>query len=152
MSRSLVLENALAKTLEELPEAKRVAFTQASKKINKRNLLSRVHTYNAAHKDASAFSPHAERLSKFLGLLNRFIGGVTVGIQASPKISSLVVSSVRVVINLGLKFTMYFSKLTDMICTFNDYLGPLAEYSKAADISLVGTTVVNAYANVLSFS
>ena len=47
---------------------------------------------------------------------------------------------------------MYFSKLTDMICTFEDYLGPLAEYANAADINLVETTVVNAYANVLGFS
>jgi hypothetical protein len=146
-----VLENALAKTLEKLPQAEKAAFAQASKTIDERTLLSRVHTYDAAHKDDSSFRPHAERLSKFLGLLDRFMGGVTIGIQASPEISSLVVGSVRIVIDLALKFTMYFSKLTDMICTFEDYLGPLAEYAKAADIDVVETTVVNAYANVLSF-
>jgi hypothetical protein len=146
-----VLEKALAKTLEKLPQAEKAAFAQASKTIDERTLLSRVHTYDAAHKDDSSFRPHAERLSKFLGLLDRFMGGVTIGIQASPEISSLVVGSVRIVIDLALKFTMYFSKLTDMICTFEDYLGPLAEYAKAADIDVVETIVVNAYANVLSF-
>jgi hypothetical protein len=150
-SHSLVLEKAYAKSLEKLPQAEKAAFAQASKTIDERTLLSRVHTYDAAHKDDSSFRPHAERLSKFLGLLDRFMGGVAIGIQASPEISSLVVGSVRIVIDLALKFTMYFSKLTDMICTFEDYLGPLAEYAKAADIDLVESTVVNAYANVLSF-
>jgi hypothetical protein len=150
-SRSLVLEKALARTLEKLPQAEKAAFAQASKTIDERTLLSRVHACDAAHKDDSSFRPHAERLSKFLGLLDRFMGGAAIGIQASPEISSLVVGSVRVVIDLALKFTMYFSRLTDMICTFEDYLGPLAEYAKAADIDLVESTVVNAYANVLGF-
>ncbi|KAI1560042.1 Ankyrin repeat protein [Pyrenophora tritici-repentis] len=151
-SHSLVLEKALAKALEKLPEAERAVFAQASKTIDEQTLLFRVQTYDATHKDDSLFRPHAERLSKLLDLLNRFMGGVAIGIQASPEISSLVVGSVRVVIDLALKFTMYFSKLTDMICTFEDYLGPLAEYARAADVNLVETTVVNAYANVLGFS
>lgn len=151
-SRGSVLEKALAKTLEKLPQAEKAAFAQASKTIDERTLLSRVNAYDAAHRDNSSFRPHAERLSKFLGLLDRFMGGVAIGIQASPEISSLVVGSVRVVIDLALKFTMYFSKLTDMVCTFEDYLGPLAEYAKAADINLVEMTVVKAYANVLDFS
>ncbi|KAF3010907.1 hypothetical protein E8E13_009909 [Curvularia kusanoi] len=151
-SRGSVLEKALARTLEELPQAEKAAFAQASKTIDERTLLSRVNAYDAAHRDSSSFRPHAERLSKFLGLLNRFMGGVAIGIQASPEISSLVVGSVRVVIDLALKFTMYFSKLTNMICTFQDYLGPLAQYAKAVDINLVETTVVKAYANVLIFS
>ncbi|KAF2714347.1 ankyrin, partial [Pleomassaria siparia CBS 279.74] len=79
------------------------------------------------------------------------MGGVAIGIQASPEISSLVVGSVRVVIDLALKFAMYFSKLSDMICTFEDYLGPLAEYARAADINLVEKTLVNAYAKVFEF-
>ena len=146
-----MLEKALTKTLEKLPEAEKAAFAQASRTIDERTLLSRVKTYDAAHKGNSSFRPYAERLSKFLDLLNRFMGGVAIGIQASPEISSLVVGSVRIVIDLALRFTMYFSKLTDMICTFEDYLGPLAEYAKAADVNLVETTVVNAYANVLGF-
>jgi hypothetical protein len=146
-----VLDKALTKILEKLPEAERAAFTQASRTIDEQTLLSRVKTYDAAHKGNSSFRPHAQRLSKFLDLLNRFMGGVAIGIQASPEISSLVVGSLRVVIDLALRFTMYFSKLADMICTFEDYLGPLAEYAKAADINLVETTVVNAYANVLGF-
>ncbi len=150
-SRSPLLEEALAKTLGKLSEGEKAAFLQASKTIDERTLLSGVRTYDAAHKSESSFRPHAERLSKFLDLLNRFMGGVAIGIQASPEVSSLVVGSVRVVIDLALNFTMYFSKLIDMVCTFEDYLGPLAAYAQAADIDLVEKTVVSAYANVLDF-
>ena len=142
----------MAKTLEKLPQAEKAAFAQASKTIDERTLLSRVNAYDAAHRDNLSFRPYAERLLKFLGLLNRFMGGVAISIQASPEISSLVVGLVRVVINLTLKFIIYFSKLTNIICTFKDYLGPLAEYVKLVDINLIETTVVNTYINVLSFS
>ncbi|RAR13708.1 ankyrin repeat-containing protein [Stemphylium lycopersici] len=150
-SRSPLLEEALAKTLGKLSEGEKAAFLEASKTIDERTLLSDVRTYDAAHKSESSFRPHAERLSKFLDLLNRFMGGVAIGIQASPEVSSLVVGSVRVVIDLALNFTMYFSKLIDMVCTFEDYLGPLAAYAQAADIDLVERTVVSAYANMLDF-
>jgi hypothetical protein len=150
-SSSPLLEKALAKTLEKLPNAEKAVFEQASKTIDERTLLSNVRAYDAAHKDDSSFRPHAERLSRFLDLLNRFMGGVAIGIQASPEISALVVGSVRVVIDLALRFTMYFSRLSDMICTFEDYLGPMAEYAHAADIKLVGETLVNTYTNMLLF-
>jgi len=79
------------------------------------------------------------------------MGGVAIGIQASPEISSLVVGAVRIVIDLALKFTTFFSRLADMVCNFDDFLGTLAEYARAADIELVEKTVVNAYANILTF-
>lgn len=127
-------------------------FAQASKKIDEQTLLSHVQAYDAAHKDDSLFRPYAERLSKFLDLLNRFMGGVAIGIQASPEISALVVGSVKIIIDLALKSTLYFSKLTKMISDFEDYLGPLMEYTKAAaDNELVKRTVVKAYATILYF-
>lgn len=149
--RSLVLEKALATHLQKIPEAEKAAFEQASKTINERDLLSDVWAYDAAHKGNSSFRPHAERLSKFLGVLNTFMGGVAIGIQANPEISALIVGAVRIVIDLALKFTTFFSRLTEMICTFQDYLEPLAEYAKAADIKLIEKSVVNAYANVVNF-
>jgi hypothetical protein len=47
---------------------------------------------------------------------------------------------------------MYFSKLINIVCTFKDYLGPLAAYAQAVDIDLVERIVVSTYANVLDFS
>lgn len=149
--RSQVLEKALMSRLQKIPEAEKAAFLEASKTIDEHALLSDVQGYDLAHKNDSSFRPHAERLSKFLGLLNRFMGGVAIGIQANPEISALVVGAVRIVIDLALKFTTFFSRLTDMICKFEDYLGPLTVYTQSADISLVDKTVVNAYGNVLDF-
>ncbi|KAH8726167.1 hypothetical protein GQ44DRAFT_187871 [Phaeosphaeriaceae sp. PMI808] len=150
-SRTLVLEKALAIHLRNIPEAEKAAFEQTSKPADERALLSGVRAYDAAHKDTSSFRPHAERLSKVLRLLDRFMGGVAIGIQASPEVSPLVVGAVRIVIDLALQFTIFFSKLTEMIYKFEDYLGPLAEYAKAADIELVEKSVVNAYVNLLNF-
>jgi hypothetical protein len=31
---------------------------------------------------------------------------------------------------------MFFSKLINMVCTFEDYLGPLAAYAQASDVDL----------------
>jgi hypothetical protein len=150
-SRNLVLEKALVEYLQKLPATEKAAFAQASKIVDEQTLLSNVRAYDAAHRDSSSFRPHAERLSKFLNLLNRFMGGVAIGIQANPEVSALVVGAVRIVIDLALKFTTFFTRLADMVCTFEDYLGPLEEYAKSADIELVQNTVVNAYANVLDF-
>jgi hypothetical protein len=149
--RDPLQEKALAKALEKLPKTETAAFTQASKTIDEQALLSDVRAYDAAHKNDSSFRPHAERLSKFFNFLSTFMGGVAIGIQHSPEISSLVVGAVRIVIDLALKFTTFFSRLADMVCTFEDFLAPLAEYAQAADITLVEKTVVDAYANILIF-
>jgi len=79
------------------------------------------------------------------------MGGVAIGIQSSPEISSLVVGAIRIVIDLALKFTTFFSRLTDMICIFQDYLAPLEKYAEVADIKMVEDFVVKAYANILQF-
>lgn len=147
-----MLEEALATFSKTIPDAEKAAFKQASKTIDERALLSDVQAYDAAHKDNSCFRPHAERLTKFLGLLNRFMGGVAIGVQANPEVSALVVGAVRIVIDLALKFTTFFSRLTEMIYIFEDFLEPLAEYAKAADIKLVKQSVVKTYTNVLDFS
>jgi hypothetical protein len=151
-SRNLVLEKALVIYLQKLPETEKAAFAQASKTVDEQTLLSDVRAYDAAHKDSSSFRPHAERLSKFLDLLNRFMGGVAIGIQANPEVSALVVGAVRIVIDLALKFTTFFSRLSDMVCTFGDYLGPLAEYAKSAHTELMGGPLCKAYASVIDFS
>ena len=150
-SRSVVLEEALATFSKTIPDAEKAAFEQASQTIDEHILLSGVQTYDAAHKANSHFRPHAERLTKFLGLLDRFMGGVAIGIQSNPEVSALVVGAFRIVIDLALKFTTFFSRLTEMIYTFEDFLKPLAEYAKAADIELVKESVVKIYANVLDF-
>ncbi|RMZ90014.1 hypothetical protein DV736_g2766, partial [Chaetothyriales sp. CBS 134916] len=150
--RNQAFESALASHVQKIPEAEKTIFLQASKNIDEKNLLERARAYDQAHRNNSSLRPRAECLSKFLNFLHGFMGGVAIGIQANPEISSLVVGAVRVVIDLGLKFLTFFSRLTVMICEFEDYLGPLAEYAQAATIESVGKTVTNAYKNVLNFS
>jgi hypothetical protein len=144
-------EKAIAIAVERLPAIQVAAFTHASKNIDEHTLLSDVRAYDATHKDNSSFRPHAERLSKFLGFLNQGMGGIAIGIQASPEISSLVVGAARIVIDLALKYAMFFTRLAGMISTLQDLLLPLGEYAKTADIEHVGNTVASAYANILEF-
>jgi hypothetical protein len=150
--RNPALEKAIALQLHRIPEVEQTAFAQAANALDERDLLSKVRTYDAEHKNNSSFRPHTERLTKVLGLLNRLMGGVAIGIQADPAISSPVIGAVRIVIDLGLQFTEFFSRLTDMVCEFEDYLRPLAEHSRAADVELVESAVVNVYVNILDFS
>lgn len=138
--------------LQKLPEAGRAAFEQEIKALDEQALLSRLRAYDAEHKDESFFRPHAERLTKTLNLLNRLMGGVSTGIQADPAISAIVVGAVRVAIDLGLHFARFFPRLTDMVCELEDYLGPLAEHSRAADFELVESAVINVYTDILDFS
>lgn len=80
------------------------------------------------------------------------MGAVAIGIQAYPEISSLVVGAVRIVIDLAIGFVTFFEKLTDMLCQFEDYLGPLAEYAAVShDLALVQETVANVYGDLLEF-
>lgn len=87
-SRNRALDKAVEEHLRLLPQSAKDAFSQAFKHIDPKTLLASVKDYVDAHRDSSRFRPQAERLSKFLGLLNRFTGGITIAIQASPDISS----------------------------------------------------------------
>ena len=69
-SRNAALEEALATFSKTIPDVEKATFEQASKTIDERALLSDVQAYDAAHKDDSCFRPHAERLTKFLSLLD----------------------------------------------------------------------------------
>jgi hypothetical protein len=138
--------------LQQIPEPGRASFAREIEILDEQALLSKLRAYDAEHKNDSSFRPHAERLTKGLGLLNRLMGGVAIGIQADPAISAPVVGAVRVAIDLGLHFTKFFPRLTDMVCELEDYLGPLAEHARAADVELVESAVVSVYVNILDFS
>jgi hypothetical protein len=151
-SGNIALQQAIKTYLDKIPDAEKKVFQEAAKNISEDNILSKVRDYDNTHGKSSAFRPHAERLSKFLDLLNRFMGGVAIGIQAYPEISSLVVGAVRIIIDLAIGFVTFFSKMTDMLCQFEDYLGPLAEYAKASqDSKLLKDRVANVYGNMLEF-
>ena len=80
------------------------------------------------------------------------MGGIAIGIQAQPEISSLVVGAVRIVIDLAIDFVTFFSKLSDMLCQFQDYLEVLSEYAKASENDCLGQeSIANVYGDLLNF-
>ncbi|OCL11619.1 hypothetical protein AOQ84DRAFT_276039, partial [Glonium stellatum] len=116
------------------------------------NLLSQVHAYDEDHKHSSSFRPRTERLSKLLGLLNRFMAGICTTVQANPDPSSIIVGAVQVVISLAIECVTFFDRLTGMLCRFTDYLEPLAEYAKTSkDSELIRQTLASAYGDLLKF-
>lgn len=89
-----------------------------------------------------------------LQALNQFMGGVAIATQCNPEISSLVIGGLRLILDvglvgysawhyhslpvlhrcqLGMKFVMFFDKLTDMIEDLFAYLEPLSEYARRSD-------------------
>jgi hypothetical protein len=62
------------------------------------------------------------------------------------------VGAVQLVVSLTIEFVTFFDRLTDMLNCFNDYLNPLAEYSKASNTSqLILRTLASVYGDLLEF-
>ncbi len=152
VTKNCALQLALERHLNTLPTAEQEAFREAAESVTDQNLLLDVKAYDANHKGKSYFRPQAEALARFLGVLDRFMAGVTIGIQANPQISAIVVGGVRVVITLAFNFTIYFAELSEMLCRFGDFLGPLTEYAKAsAQEEVVLETRANVYGDLPQF-
>jgi hypothetical protein len=146
------LQLAIERHLNVLPEADKEAFRQASKQIANESLLSQVKAYDEDHKQVSQFRPHAEALSRFLGLLDRFMAGIAIGIQANPDISSIVVGAVRIVIGLALSFVTFFARLSEMLSRFSDFLTPLAKYAEASTKEeVIQESLANVYTDLMQF-
>jgi ankyrin repeat domain-containing protein 50 len=146
------LELATARHLNALPDQEKEVFRETSKNLTDENILIKVRECDVAHKDNSHFRPRAEALSRFLGLLDRFMAGVTIGLQANPDISAIVVGGVRTVIDLAVHFITFFTKLSDMLCSFSDHLKCLAEYAKASlQEELLLETLASVYGDLLQF-
>lgn len=146
------LSLAIVTHLNSLPELEREAFRNASNTLTDKNILDLVKTYDADHHGKSRHRPQAEALSRFLGLLDRFMGGITIAIQANPDVSAIVVGGVRLVIDLAIKFLEFFARLSEMLCRFGNLLGPLTEFAKASTREdLVLEALSNVYGDLLQF-
>jgi ankyrin repeat domain-containing protein 50 len=149
-SGNLALELAIVQHLNGLPKLEREAFRETSKNFTDQSLLLHVRICDEDHKVHSHFQPQAENLSRFLGLLDRFMAGVTIGLQANPDISAIVVGGVRLVIDLAVRFMTFFTKLSDMLCRFGDFLQPLTKHVKSAQREdLVLKTLAAVYGDLL---
>lgn len=143
------LNKAIRKHLVELSSVDQDAFRQASKSIIEENLLDKIKAYDEEHKDLFYFRPWAEQLIEFLWLLDRFVGGIAIGIQASPDISSL---GVRLVIDTVMHFVEFYAKLSGMLWRSSDWLPPLETYSKDINTNKpIVDAVAKVYNNLLKF-
>jgi ankyrin repeat domain-containing protein 50 len=146
------LQLAIERHLNDLPEADKEAFRHASKQMTNESLLSSVKACDAAHERESQFRPHVEDLARFLGILDRFMAGVSIGMQANPAISSIVVGAVRVVIDLAVSFVTFFARLSEMLCRFGNYLEPMTKYVEVSGKEkLILESVANVYGDLLRF-
>jgi hypothetical protein len=146
------LQIAIQKHLDDLPEVDKDAFRDEFKQISQDSLLSKIEDFDDDHKSSSLFRPRARVVSKFLGILNRFMAGICTAIQANPDPSSIVVGAVQLAIGLALQFVTFFDRLTDMLNNFSNYLAPLAKYSEASGGSkLILESVASVYGDLLKF-
>ena len=151
-SGNCALELAIVRHPTLLPEVEREAFREAAKSLTDKNVLDHVKAYDEQHKEVSHHRSQAEGLARFLGLINRFMAGITLFIQANPDVSALVVGGVRLVIDVATNFIDFFPKLSNMLCRFGNFLAPLTEYAKASERQdLVLETLANVYGDLLRF-
>ena len=150
--RNRALALAIQRQLDKIPDNEKEAFRVAAKTMDENNLLAVARSLDEQHQYSSTFRPQAERIAKFLEFLNRFMRGVAIGIQSNPEISSIVVGAVGVVLDIAINFVSFFKKLTDMICEFEDYLAPLADYATASrDIESLQEMVAIVYGDLIEF-
>jgi hypothetical protein len=97
---NIAFDDALQQHLKKLDPAERDAFKAAYQMISPQDLLSKVKEFDDMHSEKVTFRRCTEPISKFLGFLEQFMQGVSIGIQSNPEISSLVVGAVRIVIDV----------------------------------------------------
>lgn len=150
--RNVAFAQALQEHINGLKKDEKADFQHASRGINEKNILHDLQGLDDDHMQSSLLRRHSESLTKFLGLLSRFLGGVGIAIQQSPDVSSLVVGGVRLLVDLAKDFASFFDRLSRMMAEFDDLLDVLAEYPQTAhDNSLICTTLAAVYGDILKF-
>ena len=132
-----------------MPEQDKERFRQASATITDENLLSNIRKLNDQHKSDSLFRRHADKLSKFLELLDRLLGSVAIAIQADPGIASIPVGGVRLIVDLAMGFSEFFDKLVTLLDHISDLMMPLQEYVKSVHIPVIASALTTIYGDLL---
>lgn len=135
---------------KRLTDEERNAFCQANTGINAKQLFERVAELDAMDKQTKP-RQSLEDVSRFLHLLDQLVRGVSIGIQASPEISSLVIGGAKLIIDIAMNFVDFFQKLTSMLHDLSDNLDYLEEFSKHKDNDLIMRSAKNVYGGHLDF-
>lgn len=135
---------------KRLTDEERSAFCQANTGINAKQLFERVAELDAMDKKTKP-RQSLEDVARFLHLLDQLVRGVSIGIQASPEISSLVIGGAKLIIDMAMNFIDFFQKLTSMLHDLSDHLDHLEEFSKHKDNDLIMKSAKNVYGGLLDF-
>lgn len=135
---------------KRLTDEERDAFCQANTGISPEQLFEQVAKLDAMDKKTKPRKA-MEDVSRFLRLLNQLVGGVSIGIQASPEISSLVIGGAKLIIDMAVNFVSFFQQLTSMIKELSDHLGHLEEFSRHKDNHLIMESAKQVYGGLLEF-
>lgn len=142
---------ATKKHLDKLSIVERQAFLQANATITPDSLLGKIRTLDKQHALTSSYRPHAERIARFLSLLDRLLGGVAIAIQANPDISSIAVGGIKLITDIAVGFTKYFGKLTDMFNRLSETIVPLERYAECIELLNVENALIDVYGDILDF-
>lgn len=142
---------AIQKHLDRLSIVERQAFLQAHTIITPDSLLGKIGSLDKKHASTSSFRPHAEKITRFLSLLDRLLGGVAIAIQASPDVSSIAVGGMKLIVDIAVGFTRYFGKLTNMLDRLSEIIAPLERYAERFELLNVGNALIDVYGDILDF-
>lgn len=104
----MVFERTIAERVKKLPASKQRAYLDAAKNLTVAGIFSKAQDSNINHRNQSLLRKFDEPMSKVFDVVDLFMASITIVIQQSPEISSLVVGGLRLVldVSLGILSTM----------------------------------------------
>ncbi|KAL5315085.1 hypothetical protein ACEPPN_017736 [Leptodophora sp. 'Broadleaf-Isolate-01'] len=142
--------DAIERITNQLDPTAKEAFKKSYERISPEKTLETIRELD--NSDAtSGVRTGSKALGPAIGVLDTVIRSVSISIQQSPEISSLVVGGIRLVIDLVAKFVQFYNKLSQMICQMVDYLKVFYQYSKLSHDTVVHQALVDIYGDFLTF-
>lgn len=115
------------------------------------SLLERVRELDNQQAQGSKVRPWTKRLTDFLNMIDRSIGGVAIAIQANPDVSSIVVGGAKLIIDIAIRFTEYLNALVEMLDKLSDYLPLLNKYAEHSHLPDICRALSGIYLDILNF-
>lgn len=149
-TNNAAFDAALEEFKTRLTDEERSAFCKANTRISPEQLFEHVAKLDAMDRKTKPRKA-MEDVSRFLHLLDQLVRGVSIGIQASPEISSLVIGGAKLIIDMAMNFVGFFQQLTSMINDLSGHLGHLEEFSRHKDNHLIMESAKHVYGGLLEF-
>jgi len=99
-NEQLVFQKTITERARRLPLEKQQAYLDASQNLSVESIFNKVEKLDAGHKDQSSLRKFDEPLSKVFSVVELLMASISILIQQSPEISSLVIGGVRMVLDV----------------------------------------------------